>query len=173
MHSMVAKFRLVLFAATCFTLSGCGRLSDRELVIRQDEIVAKALKEVPLLVAFKARFPESVHFISYVTSKEGRTKWNSKSAIHGRYILHMTVPIGIDRKTVQVTLKEEPSFQLREVTFIESLPDGRQSIYYGKKVKISFDEWKRLEASGGDFKVLGLEIKRNSPVSGFSDYTGY
>ena len=65
---------------------GCGRADDINIVKRQGEIVARALEQIPLLRAFKKRFPDSHHFISYITGKDGRTTWNSKAAIFGRYV---------------------------------------------------------------------------------------
>jgi hypothetical protein len=168
-----SRLHQILIGIFCFGLSGCGKVSDRELVYRQDVLVNNALKDLPLLASFKSRYPHSEHFISYVTGENGRTTWNSKALLFGRYILHMTAPAIIDRKSLKVSLEGEPAFQLREVTSITPLPDGRQQAFYGKTVKFSADDWRRVEASEGDFGVLGIQLKKDKPVPGFTDFVKY
>lgn len=165
--------RVMLAVIACLSAFGCARADEGEMVKRQDEIVARALEELPLLRAFKNRFPDSRHFISYITGKDGRTTWNSKTPIFGRYVLQMRVPARIDRDTLKVHLDAEPAFELKEVTAITALPDGRQQVFYGKNVTFTAADWKRLEAANGDFEVLGIKLKKDQPIEGFSDYSKY
>jgi len=157
----------------CLSFAGCAQADDTEMVKRQDKIVARALEELPLLRAFKNRFPDSRHFISYITGKDGRTTWNSKAALFSRYVLQMRVSASIDRNTLKVRLDAEPTFELKEVTAITALPDGRQQVFYGKNIVFNAADWKRLEASGGDFEALGFKLKKDQPIKGFSDYSKY
>jgi len=165
--------RVTLALIASLSTFGCGRAGDGEIVKRQDEIVNKALEEIPLLRAFKSRFPDSRHFISYITGKDGSTTWNSKAALFGRYVLQMRVSVNIDRDTFKVRLDSEPAFELKEITAITALPDGRQQVFYGKNITFDADGWKRLEASDGDFETLGIKLKKDQQVEGFSDYSKY
>lgn len=164
----------VMFAViTCLSAFGCTHADDREMVKRQDEIVARALEEISLLRAFKKRFPDSQHFISYITGKDGRTTWNSKTALFGRYVLQMRVPANIDRDTLKVRLDAEPTFEIKEVTAINVLPDGREQVSYGKSIIFDAADWKRLDATDEDFAALGIKLKKDQPIEGFSDYSKY
>ena len=165
----------VLILIACFMGAGCERADedDSAMIMNQEIIVACALKEEPLLGAFNNRYPKSVHFISYISGKDGQTTWNSKSPLFDRYVLQMRVAATIDRKTLKVQLRGEPSFQIKEVAEIAALPDGRQEVHYGKTFTFSAADWKRLEAAAGDFEVLGIALTKDKPVVGFSDYSTY
>lgn len=148
-------------------------MNDSELVKRSDEIVARTLKEEPLAAEFGRRFPKSQHFISYITGRNGRPTWNSKAPLFGRYVVQMKVRVNVNRDTGKVQFDAAPAFELREVTSIAALPDGRQEVSYGKTVRLTADDWNLVEANGGDFGVLGIDLKKDQPVAGFADVLRY
>jgi hypothetical protein len=165
--------RIVLAITVVFYGVGCNRSNDGQMVWHQDQIVAKALQEVPLLKDFQRLFPESQHFITYITGKDGPPTWNSKTPLFQRYVFDMQVPIEIDRNTFKVRLTGQPSFYFREVTVITTLPGGRQDVHYGESIPFDLTGWKKLVTVGGDFQSLGIRLKRDQPIVGFSDYSKY
>ena len=84
----------------------------------------------------------------------------------------MRVPATIDRDSLDVRLDAEPAFELKEVTTITVLPDGRQQVAYGKILAFNAADWKQL-ATGGDFEALGIKLKKDQPVPGFSKHSRY
>ena len=118
--------QVVLAIMIVFVGFGCNRTNDGEMVWHQDQIVAKALQEVPLLKDFQKLFPFSHHSITYITGRDGSPIWNSKTPLFQRYVFDMQVPIEIDHNTFKVRLTGQPSFYFREVTVITTLPRGRQ-----------------------------------------------
>jgi hypothetical protein len=161
------------FVAFAVFAVGCLRGDDDQLVKNQDQIARNALSTVPLLRSFKNQYPKSQNFISYITGADGQTTWNSKAALYGRYVLQMSVPVRINSGPLNVQLVGTPSFEIREVTAISTLPDGRQEILYGDTVKINLTDWKKLQAANGDFNAIGVKLKKNKPVKGFGDYSKY
>ena len=124
------------------------------------------MKSEPNVVAFEKLFPGSEHFISYYTGQAGTPRWNSKTLIHGRYILSMQFDITVDTAGTKVTAAAAPQFQLREVISAVPSPSGQTSITYNPASHRDFgpEEWKALETSGGDLSTLGIEVIRDQPV---------
>jgi hypothetical protein len=139
----------------------CGRR-----VTNYAQAVANAVNGEPNVVAFDKLFPGSDHSISYYTGLAGTPRWNSKTLVHGRYVLTMQFDLAIDSSGTQVTAASTPQFHLVEVTSVATSPEGQKSISYDGASQRQFgvQQWKTLEASGGDLSVLGLEVKRDQPV---------
>ena len=142
-------------------LAGCGRSAST-----YTQAVANAVKSEPNVVAFEKLYPGSEHFISYFTGRHGTPRWNSKALIHGRYVLTMQFDVSIDSSGTQVTAASAPQFYLVEVSSVTTSPGGQTSVSYngGSQRQFGVEEWKTLEASGGDLSSLGAEVKRDQPV---------
>jgi hypothetical protein len=146
---------------------GCDRPGDQRLISKQDMIVANVLRQEPSARRFNELFPDSRHFISYVTGHYGPPTWNSATKLYGRYKLQMSASLQIDRQQLTATFSSPPTFHLTEVASISRLPDGRDYVTYGGSWELSAEEWQRLVQAKGDFSVLGLSLIRDDPVPGF------
>jgi len=169
-----AKYpQLALIALIIFSAFSCTRDNKDEIVAHHDQIVAQALKDVPLLRAFKERFPESKHFVSNITGQYGPPTWNSATPLYGRYVFWMIIPVSIDHQTFKVYLDGDPSFYLHEITAIGFLPGGRQNISVGDDIHFDAKMSMKLRATNWNFETLGIKLKKNQPVPGFSNYVAY
>jgi hypothetical protein len=81
--------------------------------------------------------------------------------------------ISIERESWKIHIDGDAKFFLNEINLITQLPDGRQNVQYGDSRTFGLAEWKKLLEANGDFRVLGIEIKTNEPIKGFSDYSKY
>jgi hypothetical protein len=56
---------------------------------------------------------------------------------------------------------------------VDILSDGRASVSYGGPGQREFGaaEWKKVVEAKGDFSVIGIQLKRNSPVPNWDKYT--
>lgn len=142
-------------------VAGCGRSGAT-----YNQAVASAVSSEPYVVAFDKLYPGSEHLISYFAGQHGTPQWNSKALIHGRYVLTMQFDVSIDSSGTQVTAASPPQFHLVEVSGVTTSPGGQTSISYDGAFQRQFgiQEWKTLEASGGDLSSLGIEVKRDQPV---------
>jgi hypothetical protein len=152
-------WRLLIIIA--LLLAGCGRSAAT-----YKQAVANAVKSEPNVMAFEKLYPNSEHFISYFTGTHGTPRWNSKALIHGRYVLTMQFDVAIDSSGTQVTAASPAQFVLVEVSSVTTPPSGQTSVSYDGTSQRQFgvQEWKALEASGGDLSSLGIAVKRDQPV---------
>jgi hypothetical protein len=165
---MASAFRIgCVWAATLSALLvlGCSHRTRSSY----DQTITNAVGSEPRVQAFQRLFPSSDHFISYFTGEKGQPRWNSKAALHGRYVLAMQFDITIDRSAAQVAAISPARFYLVEIDSINPLADGRVEISYKSASQRKFGEreWRKLEASRGDLSVLGIEVKRGDPVPHF------
>lgn len=92
-----------MVALACMVI-GCKDKRDRQMIEKQGDIAAEAIRTIPLLQQFCSRFADGHHFISYVTGKESQTTWNSKVGLFGRYVIDMQVRTAVDRSTLKLSL---------------------------------------------------------------------
>jgi hypothetical protein len=169
MTKTLTLFFVVASVISCVVISK----EDRELVANHDRIVERAIEGIEVFSHFKRCFPQSAHFISYVTGKDGQPTWHSVAKLLNRYVLKMNVSVNVDRTTLNLMLREVPTFRVFEVERIENLPDGRLSVFYGQTYEIGAATWKRFVDSRCDLEKLEIPLKKDAPVSQFDKFRGY
>lgn len=149
---------------------------------------------IPQLPEFERLFPKYLCNFDYSISKviidpndkrdniayldpNSPLPWCLSAGLHKRYLLIMKIDIvyaKIDPETEEIISPgshDEPVFNLREVTFVEAplkLFGGRYTSAYHEEVKtLAADEWKKLVQADGDFRVLGIELKKDDPIPNF------
>ena len=158
--------RLLMLALLCLICS-CGRSGNYA------RTVSNAVASDPTVSSFATLFPHADHFISYFTATYGQPRWNSKVVLHGRYVLTMQFQIDIDRDASQIHARTQPSYTLVEVAAIQRDQDGRLRISYtSTQLHFGPTEWQRLQSSGGDLSVLGIDVVLDEPVEGLDSSSG-
>jgi len=106
-------------------------------------------------------------------------RWCLSAGLHKRYLLIMKTDLvyaKIDPETEEIVSPgshEEPVFSLWEVSSISIMPrfvlfQQRYALPKSKEVKtLAANEWKKLVQAGGDFSVLGMELKKDDPIPNF------
>lgn len=128
------------------------------------------VRELALARDFKDTFPDSVGSFSYYTGEAGPTTWHAKFGVGGRFIVHMGVPVTLDRARLHVLSAGEPEFRVLEVSDIEVLADGRFRVSYASDRKLSTKDWAKLVEANGDLSVIGIDPKANLPIPKFEEY---
>lgn len=152
---------LLLAAAAAFLRMG-----------RDGGAVSSGRATIPHVQQFERLFPGSLHSISYSTGEYGPPTWNSKAALHGRYVLTMQMPLEISReRRSRIVSHGKPTFYLMEIKSVANTPDGRVEVLSGPThATFGPAEWDKIVRSGGDLSVLGLEIRKGEPVPGFEQH---
>ena len=151
---------------------------------------------IPQLPEFERLFPNYLYDTDFTISKfifdpnnkrdniayvdpNSPIRWWLTAGLHKRYLLTMKtdlVSAEIDPETEEIISPgshEEPVFSLREVSSIFIQPrfvlfEQRYAVPKSKEVMIlTADEWKKLVKAGGDFSVLGIELKKDDPIPNF------
>lgn len=119
---------------------------------------------------FDQLFGNRYHFITYYGIWGGSPSWNSKAAIHDRYVLTLQFPIKISVTGAAITQTGPPTFYLYEITQVTRLGDGRvESQSTGIAGQFGAKEWDKVVAAGGDFGVIGFKLDKDRPVDGFKE----
>jgi hypothetical protein len=139
------------------------------------EATKRGLIEVPHVMEIAAIFsnaPKS-HFIEQLGLQPGRNrkpaKWNTVVWFYGRYELTYQVDVLPDYRAHRIKKMSPGRFYLVEVA--ETYDQGRGTKFdpSGNK-EFGESEWEKIVAAKGDFAVLGVMLKTNSPVNGFDSY---
>lgn len=150
----------------CLTVAGC----DVNTAGKKAEAESNAVSGITEVTQFDAMFPNSDHFISHYTGRKGDSLWNSKAGVHGRYVVVLTFKIDFDPSRTKPKRISPPLFYLREISRIESKPDGTfDATYRSNQIEFGIDEWTRLRESGGDLSVLGIRAVVDQPLKNFDE----
>lgn len=129
------------------------------------DAVINGVGELDVAEEFEELFPGSHHFISYYSGTKGDPTWNSKTGLHGRYVLHVKFRIDFDEWRTHPIRQGEPKFLILELDGIR--PNGYS--YTEHQLEFSLAEWMELVESGGDFDVIGYPMTKDQPLAGFED----
>lgn len=124
-------------------------------------------RDIPFAAEFDRLYPGADHSIGYYTGTHGPPTWSSTVGLHGRYVLSCRCGITLNRTRTRVVAWGEPTFYLKEVTRVQALDGGQTSISSGEQVKFGLGQWRKVVEADGDLRVLGIEVKTDSPVPGF------
>jgi hypothetical protein len=170
------KRAIVLFLGSApFLLMGigCGQSAYSFHPERtQAELIENAKKEIPALRDFIGFYPTAGVGVYSENFKKGTTSVQSIQILYDRYEMSLTVDFEVDRK-LHAFSSRPASIALVEIVSIEDLPAGRYRETYGKTFRITPEQWKKVLEAGGQFSVLGLEIKTNQPVDGIEKVKTY
>lgn len=123
---------------------------------------------VPYARKFLYLYPDCESYFSYFTGTAGQPTLNMEVGLYGRYTLSMYVPVEFNWSRRRIISYGEPRFKLIEVDRISDLGDGRVEITYGDlQVRFGPHEWEKIVNEGGKLTVLGVNLVRDQPVSGF------
>jgi len=145
-------------------ISGCS-----DALKNYDRTVSDGTASIAFAAQFKELFPQSRHFITHYTGREGPPiTWNSNTGVADRYILTMQIPITLDRSAGRVTSFGTPKFYLNEVSGISQLPAGHFKISYGRSIQFGIPEWQSFREKHGDLSVFGITLPI-PPIPRFSE----
>lgn len=152
-------------AIHCLALVGCDLRNPNGMVTAQ----ANGVSEIPEVKQFSTLFPGADHFITHYSGNKGPSYWNSKTGLHGRYILTLTFPIEFDGTRTHPRRTGSAAFFLNEVSEVEMRADGTVAGigYTTKQLEFGIEEWERVVKSGGDWSVLGFQVTKDKPIEHF------
>jgi hypothetical protein len=133
--------------------------------------VQSGIARLPWPKEMETLFGDSDHFITHYGFSPGPKIWTSEVFIYGRYRLSMQADVEIDYENNLVKTNVGPAkFYLFETGSIIHGPRGVEGAnIVGQWI---FDEakWDKLVQSKGDWSLLGIPVKTNSPVPEFDAY---
>ena len=92
--------------------------------------------------------------------------------LFGRYVLEMKMTITISRSGTRIVKHEDPRYSLWEFHRVKEWwdEDHPKSMDATTIASFGLEEWETLMRNNGDWKSIGIELKRDSPVEGFDRY---
>jgi hypothetical protein len=84
----------------------------------------------------------------------------------------MWFEVSIGRFSSSLRAASEPEFLVQELESVEALPGGVYDIRIKKEWRFSKAQWQALLDSNGDFRTIGIDLKKDSPVEGFEHWGG-
>ena len=137
--------------------------------------IQSGLDTIPEARQIEELLGDSDHFISYHGSRSVGNDWNTKVFFEGRYVLTMQVPVKMGYQFNKVLkVREEPKFYLSEIEEVEYYGPKNESIGVSYRSSGQRDftaaEWAKVYKAGGDFSVIGVNLKRNQPVKDFEKF---
>jgi len=155
--NMLHRFSVVMAALFLF---GCSDLADRHRQAVQSGRRLQVIQEIDRL------FPDKTqHFIGHTG---GVFRWNSEVLLHDRYVLTMQAIIEVNPSFTEVQrFIEEPKFYLVEIGTIRKTPSGQWNTIGVSQEIFGIHKWNMLVAANGDFRSIGIELKKNQPIVNF------
>jgi hypothetical protein len=135
-------------------------------------LVENARIEIPSVRDLTRLYPDAGLGVYSDNVKKGTTTIQSIQILYDRYEMSLTVDFEVDRN-LHIANSKPPSIALIEIVSVEDLPNGRFAENNGKTFRITPDQWRKVVDAGGQFSVLGLEIKTNQPVDGIKQVKAY
>jgi hypothetical protein len=116
-------------------------------------------------------FGDGDHFITHYGFDSNPKPWNTEVFFAGRYTLTLQVDVTIDydRHLVKTNVAP-PIFYLHEVAKILRGPKSVEGAEFSGQWVLDESKWEKLVDAKGNWSAIGVDLKTNSPVSGFSDY---
>ena len=147
----------------------CGSHNEMNAYI---QTVQSGIKTLPWPKQIEKLLGESDHFITHYGFDADPKEWNTEVFFGGRYRLTLQVDVEIDYKNHLIkTNVSAPKFYLFEAGAIRR--NAKRDV---EGVDISgqwiFDQtqWNKLVEAKGDWSVLGIPVKTNSPLPGFEEH---
>ncbi|MEQ8209198.1 MAG: hypothetical protein RH917_05150 [Lacipirellulaceae bacterium] len=160
--------RTACTATLCMLLLGCTQnfLTKAEKWPSQKAMVTSGYAKILAARQIDDLFGPAWHYTTNY-EKPNRVEWRSEFLFGGRYELHMSLPVEVDRQTGKVTrLIDEPEFLILEITAIE----GRSISYARDYHAFDRQQWREVVKAKGDFSTIGIHLDSSQPVPGFSEY---
>lgn len=136
----------------------------------------QGIKTLPHVAEMRQFFPAApkIHFIEQLGLQVGADPkrfphWNTVIWIGGRYELTYQTSVDPDYHSHSIKHSGAAAFVLCEVTNITHGGRGAQFDQAGGH-SFSEAEWNKIVAANGDFRVIGVHLKTNDPVSGIEGY---
>ena len=154
-----------LYALHCLVLAGCDMADPNGMATAR----ANGVSEIPEVKQFSELFPDGFHFITHYSGSKGPSYWNSKASLHGRYILTLTFPIEFDATRTHPRRTGPAELFLKEVSEVRMKTNGTVdgTSYTTKQFRFGIEEWERVNKSGGDWSVLGIQMITDKPIKHF------
>lgn len=123
---------------------------------------------VPVLKDFRSLYPDStIQYLSFAGADF--PSLSADTALYGRYTLNLRVPVFYSADNKVVLRYGDPEFFLCEIKSIQmegktmrGYDAGDQQWHFGG------DVWKQVLDAGGDFEVVGYDLKKDAPIKNFS-----
>jgi len=135
--------------------------------------VRHGIKNVPHVQEVMKMFPgvPTDHFITqYGFEKDKPVQWNTEMFIYGRYIFTYQVDVVVDYQNNRIEkILTNAQFAMREITNVTDYGDNIGA-RFGSDDKFGEKKWNMVVASKGDFSVIGINLKTNSPVPRFNEF---
>jgi hypothetical protein len=164
----MCAFVVLPFIASLTT--GAERPRDKQdgyrLAVADGKAAIAAVRELVQI------WPDARHSITHYTGEAGPTFWQSHVPLYGRYVLSVQIPITIDRGRGKVVGSGDPVFILEEIAGVKFDPATREETITQGDVNVTFGkaEWSKVVRAKGALDVLGVKIRKESPVTGFDAY---
>jgi hypothetical protein len=159
--------KLYLLSIVCLVaVTSCNHGVDSDNYKRA---VKSGFAKIPEALEIESVFGEAYHSI---TSSPGAPKdWQTHVFFGGRYELVLDVPIKTNFLFTEITdVTGPPDFHLLEVRNVTISPTQQVETWYSNDWKFGEDDWKKVLSAKGDFSVIGLHLKLDSPVKDFAAY---
>jgi hypothetical protein len=147
------------------TIASCGEGTSMSDYV---ETAQSGIKTLPWPKEMEQLFGDGDHFITHYGFSPGPKEWNSEVFFGGRYTLTLQVDVVIEGRTVAKSISP-PKFYLSEVEKVVVDNGGAGANFSGQWV-LDEAQWKKLVQAKGDWSVIGIPVKTNSPVPGFENY---
>ena len=150
------------------TMTSCGRDNQMSDYI---QTVKSGINSLPWPKEMEALFGEGDHFITHYGFKPGPKEWTTEVFFGGRYTLSLKVDVDVDYKTQTIkTSVSTPKFYLFEVGSVQRGARGVEGADISNQWILDEAKWKKLVQAKGDWSVLEIPVKTNSPVQDFDEY---
>ena len=167
-----SSMKSLTYAVVAVCLVGCTKNPSHNDYIETTKRGVTAVPHVQEITAIFTNSPKS-HFIEQLGLRAGSkpkpAKWNTVVWFGGRYELTYQVNVIPDYRAHRIKKVNTGRFYLVEVAEITDKGRGARFDPSGNK-EFGESEWEKIVAARGDFSVLGVILKTNSPVVGFDSY---
>jgi hypothetical protein len=171
---MKGIFYIFISSVVLITLCACDASMDLDrLEYKQNQAMVDTLSSIEIAKEFNELFPENNRFISRYGLDQKEAEFSITSYLYERYILTLSMTIDFDKDNDVVLKFYDEKILISEVIEIAILPDGRYSQHFGNTYNIPIEEWFKVYEADGDFSKVYVDLKRNEPVEGFSDYAQF
>jgi len=151
-----------------FLLSSCSLDVEKD----HHEAVVHGYKKLPIAESLEKKFG-AWSFITHWNIKndpkygfkKNEKKWQSLTYIYGRYKVLYAQPVILEKNGGKVKeTARPPKLYLSELSRIYGDPDAPSGRYSDFQQVIEGERLKKLIASNWDFKSIGIDLKKDSPL---------
>jgi hypothetical protein len=173
---MKALYRILTqvigISCLCLPASGCGDITEeptRVDEVRADYKTAKTtlLQNVASAKSFHKLYPDAFGFFTHFAEESpGPLKWTSRTVVHERYILTLTVDVAFSKDYSTVKLRSPLSFALREITELKVQGGDSISLAFGMSKDFGSTKWEEIERRDGQIEKVFRGIRTDDPIAG-------